>query len=95
MVIIRLISLLLLALALMTLGADAVTSLEQGDGGFVVRSLGDVLGLVNASPVDWIESTLPDSVAGALLMAFSWPAWGVVGVIGVLLALVAGRGGDD
>jgi hypothetical protein len=74
----------------MLLGADVVSSIEGG-GPFVIRSLDHILGLMNASPVDWIERTFPAGVSGALTYFLGLPAWLPSGVLGVLLALISGK----
>jgi len=91
MIILRLISLIFLAAGLMTLGADAISSLETPGDAFIIRSLDQVLTLLHASPKAWLDATLPASVAGVLAVALSWPCWAVTGVLGIILSLIAGR----
>ena len=89
----RLISLILIVIALLLLGADAVTSLEKG-GELTVRSLDTVWMLV--SPVSlfrlkvWLHNHAP-SAAQPVYSFLASPGWGVTGVIGVILAFVFGR----
>ena len=89
----RLFSLFLVVLALMMLGADAVTSLEH-QGQISVRSFETIWGLFDAGSVTafkaWTDHTLPGFLAGIIESALAIPAWSI-GVIGVILAFVFGR----
>jgi hypothetical protein len=91
-VVLRLISLILIILGLMLLGADAVTSLEKG-GEIFVRPLEDVLGLV--SNIDgfkaWCDYYLPAFLATAMFNLLRVPGWAVTGVVGVVMAFLFGR----
>jgi hypothetical protein len=90
----RFISLVLIAIGLMLLGADVVTSLEKGH--VVVRSLGQVWVSVNQHSLDafkaWLEHTLPPPTPGwiesFIAHVYSWAPFGVLGVI---LAFLVGR----
>ncbi len=97
MFIFRIIGLVLVVVALMLLGADAVTTLEKGadlwSGDLMVRSLDQVLVLLHWDIKPWIEQTLPDPVSGWLLTALNWPSWADLGVPGLLLGFLGG-GGD-
>jgi hypothetical protein len=89
----RLISLILIVIALLLLGADAVTSLEKG-GELTVRSLDAVWQLVNPGSLFWLKTWLHDHAPFAAQPVYSFlasPGWGVTGVIGVILAFVFGR----
>lgn len=92
-VLMRLISLVLIVIALGLLGADAVTSLEKG-GELTVRSLGTVWGLFDPAGLDhsksWVHDHAP-ALAQPLYSFLSLPGWGVTGVIGVILAFLFGR----
>ena len=96
MFIFRIIGLLLVAVALMLLGADVVTTLEKGadlwNGDLMVRSLDQVLVLLQWDIKPWIETTLPEPVAGWLMTFLSWPSWADIGVLGVLLGFLGGSG---
>jgi hypothetical protein len=89
----RLISLVLILLALMLLGADAVTSLEKG-GEITVRSLDAVWGIIDANGLahfkSWVQHDLP-FLARTVYSSLALPGWAVAGVIGVILAFVFGR----
>jgi hypothetical protein len=92
-VLMRLISLILIVVALMLLGADAVTSLEKG-GEITVRSLGTVWIIIDANGLahfkDWIQHYLP-SLAQGVYSALALPGWAATGVLGVILAFIFGR----
>ncbi|HWC63709.1 MAG TPA: hypothetical protein VG501_08805 [Rhizomicrobium sp.] len=92
-VVMRLISLILILLALMLLGADTVTSLEKG-GEITVRSLDTVWGLIDGDGLthfkSWVQHDLP-FLAQTVYSSLALPGWAVAGVIGVILAFVFGR----
>ena len=88
MALLRFISLVLIVIALMLLGADVVTTLEQS-GQTMVRSFAQVLKLfgfdaMNALPVD-----APPQFVAVWKTVLSWPGWGVIGVPGALLGILA------
>jgi hypothetical protein len=89
----RLFSLFLVVIALMLLGADAVTSLEH-QGQISVRSFEAVWALFDAGSLAaskaWMAQVLPGFLAGFLNAILAIPAWSI-GVIGVILAFVFGR----
>jgi len=89
----RLFSLLLVVLALMLLGADAISSLEH-PGRMTVRSFEAIWGLFDAANVQafkaWADQTLPGFLAGFVYGLLAIPAWSI-GVIGVVLAFIFGR----
>ena len=92
-VFLRLVSLILIVVALMLLGADAVTSLEKG-GEVTVRSLDTVWGLMNQGVLDAFKRWVQDSATFAAPFVYSFlslPGWSVAGVIGVILAFIFGR----
>lgn len=93
-VVLRLISLILVVSALMLLGADAVTSLENG-GKIMVRSLDQVWALFNASGVAgfhaWCNAHLPGFLAQGIAALFRLPGWAATGVPGIILAFLFGR----
>jgi hypothetical protein len=98
-VVLRFISLILIVLALLLLGADIITSLEKG-GQITVRSIEQVWGLFSKGGVvsfkAWLEHTLPVPLPSWIEAVLRIPAWGLSGVIGVFLAFLFGRraGGD-
>ena len=89
----RLFSLFLVVIALMLLGADAVTSLEH-QGQISVRSFEAIWGLFDAASLaafkTWSGHVLPGFLTGFLNALLAIPAWSI-GVIGVILAFIFGR----
>jgi len=92
-VLLRLISLILIAAALLFLGADAVTSLERG-GELTVRSLDAIWAMLDprglAEFKSWVQNHAAFMAQG-VYCSLALPAWAVTGVIGVILAFVFGR----
>jgi hypothetical protein len=89
----RLISLILIVIALLLLGADAVSSLEKG-GELTVRSLDAVWQIIHPASLFTMKTWLHDHAPGIAQPVYSFlssPGWGVTGVIGVILAFVFGR----
>jgi hypothetical protein len=93
-VVFRLISLLLVVSALMLLGADAVTSLENG-GKIVVRSLDQVWALFdkggNAAFHLWCNAHLWGFITKGINAVTALPGWAATGVPGIILAFLFGR----
>ncbi|MDE2133012.1 MAG: hypothetical protein KGJ49_00250 [Alphaproteobacteria bacterium] len=94
----RFLSLLVVVVALMLLGADLVTSLEnlEKGGHITVRSLAAIWNLLDQGGPDmfhhWASSRFPSflvTVADWLLGIYGWFA---VGVIGMAMAFFFGRG---
>jgi len=87
MFIFRLLGLLLITLALMALGADALKSLEAG--AIEIRSLASLWSLINEASytgfTGWVSSTVP-AASNPLTTVLSYPAWAVLGVIGIVIA---------
>ena len=87
MFIFRLLGLLLITLALMALGADALKSLEAG--AIEIRSLASLWSLINEASytgfTGWVSSTVP-AVSNPLATVLSYPAWAVLGVVGIVIA---------
>ncbi|HXJ01209.1 MAG TPA: hypothetical protein VNH44_08290 [Micropepsaceae bacterium] len=88
MVIFRLIGFLLIVFALMLLGADLVSTLEK-HGGTVIRSLDQILMLLNVDASPWLEQKLPPQGASAAMVVLSWPGWAVLGVPGIMLGMLS------
>ena len=88
MALLRFLSLVLIVLALMLLGADVVSTLEQG-GGTMVRSFADVLKLVGVNAVNALPGDAPPQFVSVWMTLISWPGWAVLGVPGALLGIVA------
>lgn len=89
----RLFSLLLVVIALMLLGADAITSLEH-PGKITVRSFEMIWSLFNPGALaafkTWAADTLPGFLSNGIYSVIAIPAWSI-GVIGVILAFIFGR----
>lgn len=94
LVVLRLISLIFVVAALMLLGADIVTSLENG-GKIMVRSLDQVWALFAKSAVAsfhaWCTAHLPGFLNSGVAGLFGLPGWAVLGVPGIVLAFLFGR----
>jgi hypothetical protein len=93
-VVLRFVSLILLVLALMLLGADAVASLEKG-GQVTVRSVEQVWTLFGPGSIaffrTWLAHRLPSPFPGWIGAVLTLPAWALAGVLGVVLAFLSGR----
>ena len=87
------VGLFLLALALMLLGADMVTSLEHGPQ-ITLRSFQTVWAMFDAGSVAafiaWMNQTLPSFLTNAVLTILAIPAWSL-GFIGVIITFLTGR----
>ena len=92
-IVMRLVSLVLIVVALMLLGADAVTSLEKG-GEITVRSLGGVWSSIDDGGLNhfknWVQHYLPFFAQG-VYSSLALPGWALTGVVGVILAFIFGR----
>jgi hypothetical protein len=84
---VRIVGIVLVAHALMLIGADEISTLEAG-GVRMIRSLGTILTLYGADPMSWPEN-LPGPLAGIVSAVLSWPGWAVLAVTGGVLAAVA------
>ncbi len=93
-VVLRFVSLVLIVVALMLLGADMITSLEK-HGQITVRSLDQVWALVSRSGLAgfraWLAQSLPSPVPAWIGAVLGLPAWALSGVLGVVLAFLLGR----
>jgi hypothetical protein len=93
----RLISLVLISLALMLLGADMITSLDKG-GEVTVRSVEQVWAMFSATGLgnfkDWALHHWPPAVLHVFDGILTLPGWAVTGVPGVILNFIAGRAPD-
>ena len=90
----RFLSLVLIVLGLMLLGADVIASLEKG-GEITVRSLDQVWMMINA-PSDlafraWLEHTIPAPGPRWVETVMSFWSWAVIGLPGVILTFLFGR----
>jgi hypothetical protein len=90
----RFVSLILIVVAIMLLGADIVTSLEHG-GQITVRSIDQVWAILGKGGDEafksWIGRNFPTFLASWTYSVMALPGWGVTGVIGVILAFLFGR----
>jgi hypothetical protein len=82
----RIFGILLLLHALMLLGADEISSIENG-GIRTIRSFGHILTLYRADPGPLLMS-VPSWLAAALGWVLSMPGWGVLAVVGAVLAAI-------
>jgi len=82
----RLLGIGLLLHALMLLGADEISSIENG-GIRTIRSLGRILTLYRADPEPLLMS-LPGWLSVGLAWVLSMPGWGVLAAIGAALAVI-------
>ena len=87
MFLLRWLSLILVVLAVMLIGADVVTTLERG-GVIVMRSFDQILMLFGAGSATWVQRGVPQSIVDAARVVFSWPAWLLFGLPGGVLALL-------
>ncbi|MEM1103998.1 MAG: hypothetical protein AAGH48_07815 [Pseudomonadota bacterium] len=81
----RYLSWIVVALALMLLGADVMTSLERG--GVEMRSVADILSMVGVD-LGGAGKKAPGGAGQALAAVLGVPMWAVLGAIGTLLVLV-------
>src|SRR5438270_10688134 len=90
----RFVSLILIVIALMLLGADMVTSLEHG-GRIAVRSIEHVWRFLGPGSIavvkSWVEHSLPAPLPDWFYSVLALPAWALTGVLGVVIAFVFGR----
>ncbi|HEY3776995.1 MAG TPA: hypothetical protein VGL35_02950 [Rhizomicrobium sp.] len=92
--VLRFVSLILLVIALVLLGADAVTSLARG-GQITVRSLDQIWTYLGPASIagfkSWLAHSLPSPVPSWFYSVLALPAWAPSGVLGVVLAFLFGR----
>ncbi|HEY1837614.1 MAG: hypothetical protein WBQ17_10710 [Rhizomicrobium sp.] len=93
----RFISLILIAIGLMLLGADVITSLEKGH--VTVRSLDQVWSDITAQGLlefkAWLDHHLSVGLANGVKSFLNVYSWAPFGVVGVILAFLVGRGHED
>ena len=87
----RILGIVLIAHALMLIGADEITTIESG-GVRTIRSLERILTLYGADPKAW-EMDLPAPLARAAMTIMSLPGWAVLAALGGILAFLT-RGRD-
>jgi hypothetical protein len=83
----RILGLLLVAHALMLIGADEISTLESG-GIRTIRSLDEILTLYRLNPKPW-EATLPPALGEAIMRIFALPGWAVLAAVGGVIGLLA------
>ena len=93
MQILRVTSVFLIVIAMMLLGADVVSSMEQA-GGTVVRSFNHILMLFGFDAGLWFVQNLSPQFADVCIGIFSLPGWAVIGVLGTLLGLLTAGWSD-
>jgi hypothetical protein len=90
----RLISLVLIASAIVLMGGDVIATLEKG-GDVTVRSADQIWTILSSHGADaaktWMEHRLPGVLSHGAESAFALPAWAITGVPGVILAFVFAR----
>jgi hypothetical protein len=91
MAVLRWLSLVLLVLALMLLGADAVDTIELRGNGTVVRPLDMILMLFGIDAAGWVRAHAASWLVEPGLAILSAPGWVSIGIPGVLLSLLPGR----
>ncbi|MBU6445354.1 MAG: hypothetical protein KGR48_15745 [Alphaproteobacteria bacterium] len=92
-VLFRFISLILIVVALMLLGADIVSSLEKNE--ITVRTIEQVWALLGKGGLAvfkaWVQVALPGPLRNWVYSVLNMWAFGVSGVLGVILAFLFGR----
>jgi len=83
---VRILGLVLIAHALMLIGADEISSIEAG-GIRTIRSLGHILTLYGADPMTWLLA-MPAALQRAFTAILALPGWAVLAGLGGLLALL-------
>ena len=83
----RVLGIVLVAHALMLIGADEITTLETG-GVRTIRTLEHILTLYGADPKAW-DMDLPAPLAMDVAAIMSLPGWAVLAAIGGVLGIVA------
>lgn len=90
----RLVSLVLIVIALILLGADLISTLEHG-GALVIRSLDHVWTAANPESIGrfkaWLDHHAPEPVTHGVESFMASPGWAVFGVSGVVIAFLFGR----
>ena len=90
------VGLILLAIGLVFLGGDMMTSLEQGQ--ITWHSFQAIWMLLDAGAVNaflgWLNRTLPGFAASAVLTVLSIPAM-ATGFVGVIIAFLTGHKRDE
>jgi len=89
----RFLSLILIVAGIVLLGADVLTSLDQG-GAITVRSTEQVWTILSPGTLAafkaWVQQSAPWAAGAAQAMLNVW-GWALTGIPGVVLAFVPGR----
>ena len=83
----RILGIVLVAHALMLIGADEITTIESG-GVRTIRTLEHILTLYGADPKAW-GTRLPAPLAMTVTAIMSLPGWAVLAAIGGALGILA------
>lgn len=90
----RVVSLVLICIALMLLAADLISTLERG-GAVAIRSLDYVWTSVHSPSIGsmkvWLDHHAPAAMTHGIESFLATPGWAVFGVLGVVIAFVFGR----
>ena len=88
MFIIRWLSVVLIVISLMLLGADVVNTLEK-HGELVIRSLETIIMIFGYDAKGAIQGNFPPQLANVCLAVIAWPGWLTIGGLGVVMAVIA------
>ena len=90
----RLVSLVLIASAIVMMGGDVIATLEKG-GDVTVRSADQIWTILSSHGASaaktWMEHRLPGFLSRGAETALALPGWAITGVPGVILAFVFAR----
>ena len=87
MIIFRWLSLILIVLAVMLLGADLIGTLEKQ--ALVLRSLQDVILLFSYNMKDALIANAPQQIVIVVLKIIETPGWMVLAIVSFLFAIIA------
>ena len=87
MVVFRWLSLVLIVVAVMLLGADLVGTLEKR--AIVIRSLYDMIVLFNYDVKPWLIATLPAPVVSGVVFVIESPGWLTLGFLAFAFTIIA------
>jgi hypothetical protein len=87
LLILRMLGILLIAHALMLVGADEISTIEAG-GVRTIRSLDHILTIYRVDPKPW-EASLPAIMQVWVARVMSLPAWAVLASLGVVIGFLA------
>jgi len=87
MVVFRWLSLVLIVVAVMLLGADLIGTLEKK--ALVVRSLYEIVVLFNYDAKPVLIATFPGQVVNAIVLVIESPAWLTLGFLAFFFTMVA------